>query len=242
MLINSQLKSIIKIEESKIEDYEPDIERRQVLYPNVHKIEIVKQIYDENIITIERQYRNLKVRQQVKNLIEKSIKKDLNESERIIYMEEPRKYDMETGGYQPIYIPSFEKYDSIINKKEEKIEMYQIDKSKIEEVKEVKEPEGYLPPDVKQNENVSVVVKEIPNYLTVFEVKKTLREMFEPFGMITNINVLTRFNEGLKSNMPIGIAFIDFCNKEDVEKLLNSSQRFRISNSILKLELSNGKR
>jgi len=238
----NKLVKLIKIEETKIEDYEPDFERRQVLYPNVQKIEIVKQEYEDKILTIERQHKSLKVRPQVKNLVEKSIKKDLNESERIIYMEEPKKNDMETGGYQPIYIPSFEKYDSIINKKEEKIEMYEIDKSKIEEVKEVKELEGYLPPDVKVSENVSIVVKEIPNYLTVFEVKKTLREMFEPHGMISNINVLTRFNEGLKTNMPIGIAFIDFYSKEEVNKLLNSSQRFRISNSILKLELSNGKR
>jgi hypothetical protein len=243
-----KLKNEIVIEENKIEDYEPDIERRQVLYPNVYKIELIKQLYEDSqgneiVKTIERQFSKLKIRPQVSKLVGKLNKKSLNENERIIYMEEPIKNrlgnEVDIGGYQPIYIPSFSKYDSIVNKKIEKMEIYEIDKSKVEDIKE---PDGYLPPDVKTGENVSIVVKEIPNYLTLLEIKKTLREMFEPYGMISNINVLTKFNDGQKTNIPIGLAFIDFCYKEDVDKLLKSNERFKISNSILKLELANGKR
>jgi RNA recognition motif-containing protein len=242
--MENRLKKEIKVEETKIEDYELDEERREVLYPNVYKVEIVKQIYEdsngvETIMTVERQHKKIGVREQVKRMVDKNDKRKVNESERIIYMEEPRRNEVEIGGYKPIYIPSFEKYENIINKKDEKMEIYEIDKNKIEEIKE---PEGYLPPEVKTGENTSIVVKEVPNYLGINEVKRKLRELFEPYGMITNINVLTRFNETLNTNMPIGIAFIDFCNREDVNKLIESSQKFRISNSILKLELAKGNR
>lgn len=243
---NKLIKEML-VEEFKIEDYDIDDEKKQVLYPNVNKIQIIKQLYEDNIgdqytITIERQHKKYKIRNQIKNLKEKNLKGEVNESEKIIYMEDPSYKKNNNEYYQPIYIPNWEEYDRIINKKENKIEYYEIDKSKIENKieNETKESSGYIPPDVKTNENVSVVVKEIPNYMTINEVKKNLREIFDKYGMIVNINVLSRFNEELKTNMPIGIAFIDFTNKDDVDNLLKSTERFRISNSILKLELSNG--
>jgi hypothetical protein len=231
------------VESKKIDDYINDITEKQLYFPNVNKIQIVKQTFEDinkeqTINTVERQFKKYSVRSQIKLLVDKVKLKNEISSEKVIYMETPVKSCDLGQGYIPIYIPDINKYESILNKKEEKMELYQIDKSKIEDII-VKEPDSYMPPDVKTGENVSIVVKEIPNYMTLFEVKKLLKEMFSKYGMILNINVLGRYNDELKTNMPSGLAFIDFSSKEDVDKLLNSNERFRISNSILKLELAN---
>jgi hypothetical protein len=231
------------VESKKIDDYINDITEKQLYFPNVNKIQIVKQTFEDinkeqTINTVERQFKKYSVRSQIKSLVDKVKLKNEISCEKVIYMETPVKSCDLGQGYIPIYIPNINKYESILNKKEEKMELYQIDKSKIEDII-VKEPDSYMPPDVKTGENVSIVVKEIPNYMTLFEVKKLLKEMFSRYGMILNINVLGRYNDELKTNMPSGLAFIDFSSKEDVDKLLNSNERFRISNSILKLELAN---
>lgn len=231
-------------ETKKIEDYVQDSNERFLYYPNVKKVQIVEQKYedstDEIIVKVERQIKKYNVRPQVRNLLEKS-KGNVESNEKVIYMEQERNEEDIGQGYVSIYVPSFEKYEEISTKKEKKMEMYEIDKKKVEEVS--KEPETYRPPNVKSNESVSIVVKEIPNYMTVFEAKKVLREIFSEHGMILNINVLCKKDSsGERSSLSNGIAFIDFASKEDVERLLGYTGSFRISNSILKLELANSSR
>ena len=106
--------------------------------------------------------------------------------------------------------------------------------------KEPKSSSGeYRPPGVSSGgEKSSLVIKNIPTYLTSDVVYTKLRNIFSKYGGINKMNVLSDKND---SSKVAGIAFIDFYGNENIEKILSNDKKYIIEHNILLLEKSKKK-
>ena len=93
---------------------------------------------------------------------------------------------------------------------------------------------GYKPPKrFMETGNISIVIKNIPKTLTRIEVNMELKKLFEPYGSISKINILN--NRDVRNEL-LGIAFIDFFRPSSVDKIIQSSNKFKLGHCILSIE------
>tara|TARA_B110000208_G_C11661944_1_gene391966 strand:+ start:117 stop:971 length:855 start_codon:yes stop_codon:yes gene_type:complete len=103
----------------------------------------------------------------------------------------------------------------------------------------VSAPGTYRPPGVTSGGGKSsLVIKNIPTYLSSEVVYTKLRNIFSKYGGINKMNVLSDKNDSSKI---AGIAFIDFYGNENIEKILASDKKYIIEHNILLLEKSKKK-
>lgn len=81
--------------------------------------------------------------------------------------------------------------------------------------------------------STTLIVKNIPMYYSKNQLKKILTPMFSSFGDIKKLNFITESDKIIKD-----IAFLEYYNTSDAEKVLSSTERFIIDNSILDIEKS----
>lgn len=96
---------------------------------------------------------------------------------------------------------------------------------------------GYVPPSIRKKmkenahlENFSIIVKNIPTSLERHEAKFELRMLFEKFGEIKKINVLSDKYDPTRIR---DVAFVDFAYACDAQKALDSSERLLLGSCIL---------
>ena len=96
---------------------------------------------------------------------------------------------------------------------------------------------GYVPPSIRKKmkenahlENFSIIVKNIPTSLERHEAKFELRMLFEKFGEIKKINVLSDKYDPTRIR---DVAFVDFAYACDAQKALDSSERLLMGSCIL---------
>ena len=105
---------------------------------------------------------------------------------------------------------------------------------------------GYIPSSIKSKldankglEKFSIVIKNIPsNGYTIEQLRSELRHLFEKFGMIDKIKILTDKRTGMIKD----IAFIDFAYPSDAVKALENNDRMIIGPCILSKERAKSKR
>jgi len=93
----------------------------------------------------------------------------------------------------------------------------------------------------------SLVVKNIPNDMEIYEIQNELFSIFSNRGFdnklhkdnnsVCKVNIL-KTSDGY----PRGIAFVDFFYKESLEKIFKSCERFKLGFNILELEMKKSKR
>ena len=97
----------------------------------------------------------------------------------------------------------------------------------------------YNPNIIKNNldmnsNNFSIIIKNFPNDISCNNLEQQLKNIFKVFGPIYKIKILyDKYTKKIKD-----IAFIDFYNTEDADKVLNSTQKFIIESSVLFIEKS----
>ena len=102
-----------------------------------------------------------------------------------------------------------------------------------------KKTTGYKPPSIHMDMGVcSLVVKNIPKASTRLEVNSQLKKLFEKYGSINKINVLN--SKTVKDEL-LGIAFIDFFRSSSVDKIIQSSDKFKLGHCILSIEKKKSK-
>jgi len=93
---------------------------------------------------------------------------------------------------------------------------------------------GYKPPKkFMDTGDTSIVIKNIPKNSSRIEVSMELKKLFEPYGSINKINIL---NSRDNRNELLGIAFVDFFRSSSVDKIIQSSNKFRLGHCILSIE------
>ena len=87
----------------------------------------------------------------------------------------------------------------------------------------------------------SIVIKNLPNDYCANNLKNELQVIFSEYvsnkfsykGRVCKTSVLT------SNNVVKGVAFVDFYNKEHMESILSSTERFKVGFSILNIEKKN---
>lgn len=105
---------------------------------------------------------------------------------------------------------------------------------------------GYIPASIKTKldankglQNFSIIIKNIPsNGYTIEQLRSEIRFLFEKFGMIEKIKILTDRRTGMIKD----IAFIDFTYPSDAQKALDDNGRMVIGPCILSKERAKSKR
>lgn len=87
---------------------------------------------------------------------------------------------------------------------------------------------------VKEN-TFSIIVKNFSIDKSKDDIEQSLFELFSQCGDIKRLNVLVNKNNGKIKD----IAFIDFYKQTDVNRILESNERFRLDNMILTVEKNN---
>ena len=82
------------------------------------------------------------------------------------------------------------------------------------------------------NIDLNFIIKNIPIYYTKKELQSILKDIFQPYGLINKVSLVTDKNtKQLKD-----IAFIEFCSLSGKKNLMNPSEKIIIDNSILSIE------
>ena len=97
-----------------------------------------------------------------------------------------------------------------------------------------KKQTGYKPPTAHMDMGVtSIVIKNIPKTLSREYVNMELKLLFDKYGSINKINIL---NSKIVREELLGIAFIDFFRSSSVDKIIQSSNKFKLGHCILTIE------
>ena len=101
---------------------------------------------------------------------------------------------------------------------------------------------GYVPPGmqrtIKRDRNpdvlYSIVIKNIPTHIKTRDIEIQLKDIFKTYGDICKVKCLKDNNN--PNNFNRGLAFIDFYEKDDANKVLDSNNRHTINNMVLSIE------
>lgn len=97
----------------------------------------------------------------------------------------------------------------------------------------------YKIPKKTSDESSTLIIKNIPLYLSKQFVYESLQNIFKKFGGISRLTVLKNKSD---NSQLLGIAFIDFFNCKSVNEVLSSNTRFAIQSNILLCERQKKKR
>ena len=97
-----------------------------------------------------------------------------------------------------------------------------------------KKQTGYKPPSTHIDQGVtSIVIKNIPKTLSREYVNTKLKLLFDNYGSVNKINIL---NSKIVREELLGIAFVDFFRSSSVDKIIQSSNKFKLGHCILTVE------
>tara|TARA_E500000178_G_C16985337_1_gene737907 strand:+ start:694 stop:1545 length:852 start_codon:yes stop_codon:yes gene_type:complete len=104
----------------------------------------------------------------------------------------------------------------------------------------------YKPPGerirTKISSSESLVIKNIPKDMDLYEIKSSLTETISDFiGINSEKNNKFKLNILATDGIPRGIAFIDFNCKEAYQKVLNSNLKFKLGFNVLNIEAKKSK-
>ncbi len=117
-------------------------------------------------------------------------------------------------------------------KKNSKFKIFSIKESSKNKFKdEQKKQFGYKPPGFGSEKN-TIVLKNLPEIVVNRDFEHEIKSQFSEFGSILKVKILTNRNNRVCK----GIGFIDFVQKESVQKVLESNNKFKLGNYIIMVE------
>lgn len=112
--------------------------------------------------------------------------------------------------------------------------VFKVNKEMLSRVKKNEtETNVYKIPNKSSDKSCSLVIKNIPQYLSREYVYTNIREMFLKFGGISKITIL---KNKIDNSKLLGIGFIDFYNPTCIDKILQSNNKFVLQHNVLLCE------